>query len=129
MKKHIPKHKSDIEAIVFLNSSTFDDIKSDVPRLLELIQDLNWDVARDVGKYLTPYVNEIKDELIFILNSDDDEWKFGVMVALIGKYQNKLDKDLILTLNMISESPTKVGEISEEVVEMAREILSDNLRY
>ena len=126
MKKYIPKHKSDVQAIDFLKSCSCEDIKSDVPILLKFIQDLHWDVARDIGTYLTPYVNEIKHELTIILNSDDDEWKFGIMVALIGKSQKKLDKDLISILTRISENPTK-GEISEELDSIAKKILLDNI--
>jgi len=39
---------------------------------LEWSQDTHWEVAEGIAKYLVPHVNEIAQELLFVLNTDDD---------------------------------------------------------
>jgi hypothetical protein len=84
MKDYIPKNKFDIEAAERLKLLEFEAISADIPELLEWLQDMNWPVAHEVAQYLTPHVNEMKDELLSILNSDDGMWKYWI-VLLIGR--------------------------------------------
>ena len=115
-----------MQAVAYLQSCSFDAVKPDVPKLLKWLQDLHWDVSHGVAEYLLPHVNEIKIELLFILNSDDDEWKRRVMISLIRKSPNKLDQEILTVLERIANHPTK-GEIEEELDEQAREIIINRI--
>lgn len=121
MKKYIPKRKDDITAIHYLKLSSFDEVKDDVGVLLEYLQDLHWDVARDIGTYLAPYVNEFSGDLLKILSSNDNEWKFGVLTSLIAESRGELNQELIVALARIAQHPTD-GEIDEGL-----NILAENL--
>jgi len=127
MKRYLPKSKDDIQAVDFLQSCPFDVVKSDISKLLEFLQDTHWEVSEGIAKYLKSYVNEIKSDLLYILNSNDDEWKRRTLMVLIGRSSYKLDQELILALRRIAEHPT-TGEIEEEVVEQAKEIIIKNNR-
>lgn len=84
-KDFIPTSIYDIVAVERLKRLPFESVKEDVPALLEWLQDTHWDVAEGIAKYLVPHVNEIKQELLFILNSNDGMWKYFVMYILIGR--------------------------------------------
>lgn len=128
MKKYIPKTKDDHTAIHFLRLCSFDDIKDDVSVLLEYLQDLHWDVARDIGTYLAPFVNEFSMELLKILSSNDNEWKFGILTSLIGESKVKLNQELIAALSRIAEYPSD-GEIYEELDTIAENIVNRNKEF
>ena len=122
MKNYIPKSKSDVNAVEHLKSLSFEAVKADIPELLECMQDMHWDIAHGVAEYLVPYVNEIKKELLFILKTNDEIWKFGIISSLIAKSSNKLDEELISILKRIAEHPTK-SEIEDEVDVAAKDII------
>ena len=128
MKKYIPKTKDDRTAIHFLRLCSFDDIKGDVSLLLEYLQDLHWDVSRDIGAYLAPYVNEFSMELLKILSSNDNEWKFGILTSLIAESKVKLNQDLIAALSRIAEHPSD-GEIDEDLNTIAEKIVNKNKEF
>ena len=123
MENYIPRHKSDVQAIKNLRSRVFATIKADVPELLGCMQDMHWDIAQGVAEYLAPHVNEIRGELLFILNSNDEQWKFGIVSFLLAKSPNKLDPELIAVLKRVAEHPTK-SESYEELDVKAKEIIS-----
>lgn len=123
MKKHIPKTKYDVQAINLLNACSLNNIKYDIPELLVWMQDLHWEVAHGIGSYLAPYVNDIKTDLINILNSNDEYWKKGILFGLIGKCTKELDQELATVIKRIAETPTQ-GEKDEEVDVFAKEIIS-----
>jgi len=125
MKEYIPKTKDDLQAIEHLNHCSFSEVSADVPVLLEFMQDLHWEVAHGIGVYFAPYVNEIKKDLLQILLSNDNEWKFGILFGLVAKSSVRLDKELIEELRRISISPT-AGEVQEELNTVAKEILANN---
>ena len=85
---------------------------------------MNWPVAYEISKYLVPHVNEIKDELLYILNGDDEMWKYWIIGSLIARASNKPDQELILIIKRIAEYPTK-NEKSDCVDEVAIEIIAD----
>lgn len=128
MKKYIPKTKDDLAAIHFLRLCSFDDIKDDVGVLLEWLQDLHWEVARDIGTYLAPYVNECSIELLKILSSNDNEWKFGILTSLIAESKVKLNQELLAALSRIAEHPSD-GEIDEELNILAEDIIKKNKKF
>ena len=77
MKKYLPINKDDIKAIKQLETLSFEVVSDDVPELLTWLQDLNWEVARGISGFLVPYINQIKYDLIDILNGEDPLWKWG----------------------------------------------------
>ncbi|MBO9732802.1 MAG: DUF5071 domain-containing protein [Chitinophaga sp.] len=126
MKDYIPKTKDDLSAVEILKHKSFEDVKAEVSYLLGCLQDLHWDVASEVGAYLAPHVNEIKDNLLDILLSNDEEWKFGIMKSLIAIAPVKLDEELLFSLERIRDCPTE-REVNEELHLVAREILEKEI--
>ena len=123
MKKYIPKTKDDINAIHELKNYAFEDIKGDIMVLLEWMQDMHWDISHDIAIYFRPYVNEIEDDLITILESNDEEWKHGVLCFLIGKSSKKLSRKLVDVLKRIADKPN-AKEIEAEINILALDILN-----
>jgi hypothetical protein len=122
-KNHIPKSKFDFDAIDCLEQMLFEDIRADVPKLLEWLQDANWPIAYRLALYLGPYINEITEEIVFVLTSDDATWKYHLSYNLIGRSQKKLTPLLINALTQLAENPTK-HERDEYVDEAARDLLA-----
>lgn len=121
-KDFIPTSIYDIAAVERLKKLPFESVKDDVPALLEWLQDTHWDVAEGIAQYFVHYVNEIKQELLFILNSNDGMWKYFVMYILIGRSRRKLDAELIEVLRRIAEHPSDID--SEDCAdEAAKDIL------
>lgn len=126
MKEYIPKTKDDLVAVKILEQTLFENVQMDVSILLEYLQDLHWDVARRIGVYLAPHVNLIKSDLLEILLSNDEEWKFGVLSGLIALSPVTLDEDLVSILRRIKEQPTE-KETYEELNLVAGEILNKDI--
>ena len=124
-KNYIPKNTHDVVAVERLKRLPFEAVKRDVPELLEWLQDMHWDVAPEIAEYLVPHVNEITDELLFILNTDDGMWKYHVINALIAQSQDKLHPALIKVLKRIVESPSKI-EVDDTVDDAAKRVITNN---
>ncbi|PTQ99860.1 uncharacterized protein DUF5071 [Mucilaginibacter yixingensis] len=122
MKDYVPQNKFDEKAIACLQSLPFEAVRNDVWELLEWLQDMNWPVAYDVAVYLAPHVNEIKDDLIKIFNTDDTLWQMWIICGLIGRSPIKPDAELLTIIRRIAEHPTKI-EIEEEVDLVAKDVL------
>jgi len=123
-KDYIPQNTHDIAAIERLKHLPFESVKEDVPTLLEWLQDTHWDVAEGIAEYLVPHVNEITQELLFILKTDDGMWKYFVINILIARSQDKLDPTLITELSRIAAHPSKI-EADDTVDEAAKEIIAN----
>jgi hypothetical protein len=121
-KDYIPNNIYDVAAVERLKDLPFEFVRKDVPALLEWLQDTHWDVAEGIAEYLVPHVNEITQELLFILNSDDGMWKYFVIYILIARSRNKLNPVLIETLSRIAEHPSKI-DAEDTVDEAAKEII------
>jgi hypothetical protein len=121
MKSYIPKSKSDTIAVEHLKKLDFNLVREDVSKLLECLQDMHWDIAYGIAEYLAPHVNEIKEELLNILSSNDEIWKHGVISFLMAKSPNKLQPELISILKRIAEHPTK-SETDDGVDLAAKEL-------
>lgn len=122
MKRYLPKQKLDMEAVEYLQTCNFADIRHDVPALLEWLQDLNWMVGDGIGDYLRPHVNEIKEDILPILLSDDDQWKYGIVICLLYTTTVKLDEAYLPVLQRMAADP--VGEEKDwELDEWAEKIL------
>jgi uncharacterized protein DUF5071 len=125
-KDYIPKNIYDVASVERLKRLPFESVRNDVPALLEWLQDLHWDVAHGIAKYLTPHVNEITPELIFVLHTNDGMWEYWIINSLIARSQNKLDPTLIKALRRIAEHPSKI-EAEDGVDESAKQIISNNV--
>lgn len=123
-KNYIPQNIHDIKAIEYLNALPFEAIKSDVPKLLEWLQDGHWDVAQGIAQYLIPYINEITQELMFVLDTDDGMWKYFVICGLLQRSRNKLDPSLIQALRQIAEHPSNI-DAEDGVDEVAKLIITN----
>jgi hypothetical protein len=123
MKEYIPKTKDDLKAISILMQGTFEDVVMDIPVLLEYLQDLHWDVASGIGHYLAPHVNAIKVDLLGVLLSNDNQWKYGIIAGLIALAPVRLDEEIVSALRRIKDYPTE-GEVDEELDLVAAEVLN-----
>lgn len=120
IKTLIPKDKFDFETIEKLKSYSFEEIKSIVPELLEWLQDMNWPISKSVAEYLIPHTEKISSEVLKILQSQDQVWKYWVLI-IFGEIIK--DKMVLNEIQRIAENPTK-DEIEEEVSEIAKEIIN-----
>lgn len=120
---YIPQNTRDIEAVERLKLLPFKSInKKDIPKLLEWLQDSHWEVAEGIAIYLLPHVNEIAEELLFILNTDDATWKYCVINVLIARSKEKLAPDLIQALTRIAEFPSKI-DADDTVDDAAKDVI------
>lgn len=124
-RNYIPKNKSDIGAVERLKCLPFETIRKDVPQLLEWMQDGHWDVAHGIAAYLIPHVNEIVQELLFVLNTDDGMWKYFVICGLIGRSEEKLDPILIEALTRIAVHPSKI-DAEDAVDDVAKDVIANS---
>jgi hypothetical protein len=124
IKDYIPNNIHDVLAVERLKRLSFETVRNDVPKLLEWLQDTHWDVAEGIAEYLLPHVNEITQELIFILNTDDGMWKYFVICILIARSQEKLDPDLIKVLKRIAEHPSRI-DAEDSVDEVAKMVIQN----
>jgi len=103
---------------------SFEAVKSDVPELLTWFQDVNWPVTKGIAEFLIPHLNEVTNDLIEILNSDDDPWKWGILVVLIENTQKKIAPELLSVIKSIVINPTEsekdndVDIASKRIVEL-----------
>lgn len=123
-RDYIPKNTCDVVAVEKLKHLPFESVIEDVPILLEWLQDGHWEVAEGIAEYLVPHVNEIAEELIFVLNTDDGMWKYFVICRLIARSHEKLDPILIKTLNRIAKYPSKI-DAEDTVNEVAKDIIAN----
>jgi hypothetical protein len=123
-KNHIPQNSRDIAAVKCLIQLPFEFVKDDVPVLLEWIKDTHWEVAPGIARYLIPHVNEIAQDLLFILESEDSMWKYFVIYILIGRSKYKLVPELIKALKRIAAYPTEI-DAEDSVDEAAKDVLAN----
>lgn len=118
----IPKGKSDIETAEKLKNYSYEEVKEIIPNLLEWLQDLNWPVAKPVVEYLESINENITEELLPILKSEniDEEWKYWI-VTIFGPITESYE--IQKAILRIANSPTE-NEINHEVNEIAKEILT-----
>jgi hypothetical protein len=123
MKSYIPKTKEDINAVKQLDKMTFTEISQDINALLEWTQDMHWDVAKGIADYLANYIDFMDNELIEILKSKDEIWKYNVLYSIVFKSNNNISKLLRLEIQRIAYEPTK-QEIEEEIDLLAIDVLN-----
>ena len=105
-KSYIPKNKHDLNFLEDLENKNISEIKDDIPKLLEWLQDGNWPVAPYVANYFLPHINEVKDEIIQILRTNDEMWKYWIINGLLYTSTIIPDKMILLELKKLAEKPT-----------------------
>lgn len=119
IKALLPQHKSDSESVEKLRTLSFEQIEPIIPDLLEWLQDINWPIAGAVADVLTPFVGKIVPDIIRVLKSSDEEWKYWILKTLA---QTATDPSLLKEIGRIATHPTK-GEIASEANIEAAHIL------
>jgi hypothetical protein len=122
IKTLIPKDKFDFETVEKLKNYSFEEIESIIPDLLEWLQDMNWPISRPIADLLIPFSEKISSEILKILQSEDQVWKYWILITFGEIIKDKIVLDEI---ERIAKDPAK-GEIDEEVFEIAKEIINKN---
>lgn len=121
IKELIPKNKFDESGIEELKKLSFEQIAPIIPELLEWLQDMNWPVASSVADILSPFTDKIIPEIMTILKTNDNMWKYWILNVFARNTTNPL---FINEIERIAKSPTK-GEIEDGVDELAIDILNE----
>ncbi|WP_291285208.1 DUF5071 domain-containing protein [Flavobacterium sp.] len=120
VKNLIPKDKFDFETVEQLKNYSFEEIESIIPDLLKWLQDMNWPVSRPIAALLIPYCEKISSEILKILQSQDQVWKYWILDTF-GEIIK--DQMVLNEIERIAKDPTK-EEIDEEVSEIAKKIIN-----
>ncbi|KAF2512683.1 DUF5071 domain-containing protein [Flavobacterium zhairuonense] len=123
IKNLIPKDKFDFETVEKLKGLSFDQIEPIIPNLLEWLQDMNWPISKSIAELLIPHTEKISLEILKILQSEDQVWKYWILLTFGEIIKNEIVWNEI---KRISRNPTK-DEVDEEVFEIAKEIINKNL--
>lgn len=123
-KQLLPKNKDDFESVNKLKNLGFNEFSDHIEELLKWIQDMNWPISKEIADILSKYTNQIEDNIIEILRTDDDIWKYWcIQELLLYSKEKKISLNLINELKRIINKPT-VGETEEEVDIIAKETLN-----
>lgn len=125
-KIYLPINKSDLDfADELFKIDNIDTIAEDIPILLEWLQDYNWPPADLICEYLLKFpLIKYKKKIIEILNSNDDIWKYWVLLRLVKPVITNKDNWLIPKIDKIAVNPS-YGEKENEVDEIAQEIIDE----
>ncbi|MCV9930701.1 DUF5071 domain-containing protein [Flavobacterium sp. LS1R47] len=118
-KDLIPKDKHDIQRAENLKNYSYSELKPIIPELLEWLQDFNWPVAKPISEYLKSINENISQEILAILKTNDGVWKYWI-ISIFGKITN--DNFFRNEIIRIATNPTK-DEVAEEVDKIADEII------
>ncbi len=115
----IPKDKLDTKTAEKLNKYSYEEIKPIIPDLFEWIQDMNWPVARIVAEYLITISENLTTQIVEVLNSNDEMWKYWC-IEVFGIYSKKpMHPDVLEIVNRIANNPTleeREYNISEQAI-------------
>ncbi|MCC9018997.1 DUF5071 domain-containing protein [Flavobacterium lipolyticum] len=120
VKNLIPKDKFDFETVEKLKNYSFEEIESIIPDLLKWLQDMNWPVSRPIAVFLITYCEKISSEILKILQSQDQVWKYWILDTF-GEIIK--DQMVLNEIERIVKDPTK-DEIDEEISEIATKIIN-----
>ncbi len=124
----IPQNKEDIDFIIELKTKSIIEIREIIPSLLEWMQDMNWPQASLLAKYFCDKINDIDDEIIFILNGNDDTWKYSVLFGLVLNSKIIPNSKILSIVQRINNHPS-YSEQEEEIDVLAKEILTKYSSY
>jgi len=121
LKSLIPKHKSDIVRANKLKQYSYEEIKPIIPDLLICLQDEHWDISKPVAMFLQTLTSHITEEIIKILQTNDEQWKYQCI-----RWFGSDTQDIILQdeIKRIALHPTK-NEIEDLVQEIAEEAMQN----
>lgn len=123
IKGLIPKDKFDLDSVNILKDMDITDVKPIIFDLLEWTKDSNWPITKDIGTMLVPLGFELIPYLKVIFDSDDDCWKYSVLVNLVNQLPLPVLLEMETDLKRLVFNPTE-REKEELVTEEAAEILS-----
>lgn len=83
---------------------------------------MNWPQAPLIADYFSPHINEIQEELISILKSNDEIWKYWILHGLILHSEITPSQKILLEVKRVYLNASK-QEKEEEVDVIAMEIL------
>lgn len=118
----IPKDKEDIDFINNLKPKNIDEIKDIIPQLLEWTQDGNWPQAKLISDYFSPYINQIEDEIISILEGNDPTWKYWILSGLIYNLETKPSGRILSVINDLYKNSNSFDK-EEDVDAIAQEVI------
>ncbi len=121
MNNLIPKDKFDIETAEKLNEYSIEELRPIIPELLEWMQDGNWPVFYPIRLFFEKHVEEIQTEILDIFQTNDNLWKYWILLNL-GKGIN--DERLIAEIKRLASNPTEL-EKAEELDKISRELIVD----
>lgn len=122
-KNLVPNNKEDLNFIHNLKLKSISEIRDIIPQLLEWMQDMNWPQAPLIADYFSPYINEIQEELISILKSNDVMWKYWILHSLILHSEITPSQKILLEVKNVYLNATphdkeaEVDIIASEILE------------
>jgi hypothetical protein len=120
----VPKYKTDIVSCENLALASDDEVKKNLPELLEWLQDCNWPVAPLVIHRIKDLDSSLIDPLKSILNGNDGVWKYSIIINLLNKIRFEVLTELESGIkNLILNSSE--NDIYEEVNLIAQELLDE----
>jgi hypothetical protein len=122
IKSLIPKDKFDLDSINIFKKMDIKDIKPIIFDLLEWTKDSNWPITEDIGNMLVHLGTELIPHLRVIFDSNDDCWKYSILVNLVNKLPITVLSEMEADLKRLALNPTD-REKQELVDEEAAEIL------
>jgi hypothetical protein len=119
----VPRSKDDQVVIANLRAASQAQVLAVAKELLEWLEDGNWPVSYPIGQVLSPYVNEIQDELLPILRGGDALWKrWCIQFILEEAPVAQLAQPYLTELERLATYPTP-SEEAEGAAEAAQEAL------
>ena len=119
----IPRDKHDSDAVARAEEVGFPALNPILPELLEWLQDTNWPVATPMTQLLLKAGPEIGPHVVAVFRSDDDIWKYWILVVLARSWSDDLFDVVRPEIERIAISPTPSEDL-EGVADEAREVLT-----
>ena len=121
----LPIDKYETERAAQLVALGFPEVEPVIPQILAWVQDLNWPVARVFQPFLAGIGSALAPYLRPILETNDDTWKYSLVVGVIGKSAD-LARALRPELERLALHPTQ-SESAEDLNGLAAEILQQTI--
>ncbi|MEJ8590159.1 DUF5071 domain-containing protein [Riemerella anatipestifer] len=83
--------------------------------------DINWPIVVPVSNYLLKYTDKITDEIIVILKTDDEVWRYWLIKVFGEKTTDEKLKQEIIRLAFNANESEKRGEVDiicQDIIEM-----------